>query len=108
MAVSGIIGLHPFPWTFFLLPAALIPWVLMTGGAVLAISTLSVHYRDMRDLVGHLLNLLFFASPIIYSLDGLDVPVVLRRVLAFNPLASLVTVYRDVAFAGEIPSPVTW
>ncbi len=108
MVASAILGAHPFPWTFFLVPLALIPWILTTAGAVLAISALSVHYRDMRDLVGHLLNLLFFASPIIYSLEGLDVPDLLRRVLVFNPLASLVTVYRDVVFAGRFPDPMTW
>lgn len=108
MAVAALAGLHPFPWTFWLLPLALLPWLLVTGGAVLAISVLSVHFRDMRDLVGHLLNLLFFASPIIYTLDGLEVPGMLRRVLALNPLASLVTVYRDVAFAGHLSAPATW
>jgi ABC-type polysaccharide/polyol phosphate export permease len=62
----------------------------------------------MRDLIGHLLNLFFFASPIIYSLDGLDVPTVLRRALELNPLASLVTVYRDVVFSGTVPDVGTW
>jgi ABC-type polysaccharide/polyol phosphate export permease len=108
MAGASLAGLHSFPWTFCLLPLALMPWVLLTGGAVLAISVLAVHFRDMRDLVGHLLNLLFFASPIIYSLDGLEVPGLLRRILVLNPLGSLVTVYRDVVFAGAVPSPVAW
>jgi ABC-2 type transport system permease protein/lipopolysaccharide transport system permease protein len=108
MAASAAAGLHPFPWTFPLVLVALIPWILTTGGAVFAISVLSVHYRDMRDLVGHLLNLLFFSSPIIYSLEGLQVPVVLHRILTLNPLASLVTVYRDAAFAGQVSSPQTW
>lgn len=108
MALSAAAGLHPFPWTFVLFPLALVPWVMVTTGGVLAISVLSVYYRDMRDLVGHLLNLLFFASPIIYSLEGLDVPVLLRRVLVLNPLASLVTVYRDVVFAGTVPAPSVW
>ncbi len=85
MAVSSVAGLHSFPWTFPLVVVALVPWLLTTGGAVLAISVLSVHYRDMRDLVGHLLNLLFFSSPIIYSLEGLQVPVMLHRVLILNP-----------------------
>jgi ABC-type polysaccharide/polyol phosphate export permease len=108
MSVSAAAGLHAFPWTFPLLAVALVPWVLTTGGAVFAISVLSVHYRDMRDLVGHLLNLLFFSSPIIYSLEGLQAPVLLHRVLTLNPLASLVTVYRDAAFAGQVSSPQTW
>jgi ABC-type polysaccharide/polyol phosphate export permease len=75
---------------------------------VFAISALSVHYRDIRDLVGHLLNLLFFSTPIIYSLDGLQVPALLRRVLCLNPLASLVRVYRDAAFAGQVSPLQTW
>jgi ABC-type polysaccharide/polyol phosphate export permease len=104
MVVSSVVGLHPFPWTFWLVPLALVPWILITGGAVMAVSVLSVHYRDMRDLVGHLLNLLFFSSPIIYSLDGLDVPPFLHRVLTLNPLVSLVTTYRDVVFAGRVPT----
>ena len=104
MVVSSVVGLHPFPWTFCLVPLALVPWVLITGGAVMAVSVLSVHYRDMRDLVGHLLNLLFFSSPIIYSLDGLEVPPLLHRVLALNPLVSLVTTYRDVVFTGRVPT----
>jgi ABC-type polysaccharide/polyol phosphate export permease len=108
MGVSAATGLLEFPWTFGLVFVALIPWVLTTGGAVFAISVLSVHYRDMRDLVGHLLNLLFFSSPIIYSLEGLQVPVMLHRVLTLNPLGSLVTVYRDVVFAGRVSSPQIW
>ena len=62
----------------------------------------------MRDLVGHVLNLLFFASPIIYSLDGLEVPDALRRVLVLNPLASLVRVYRDVVFSGMVSGALVW
>jgi ABC-type polysaccharide/polyol phosphate export permease len=91
-----------------MVPLALIPWVMVTGGAVLAVSVVSVHYRDMRDLVGHLLNLLFFASPIIYSLEGLELPDALRRVLVLNPLASLVRVYRDVVFSGGVSAAVVW
>jgi ABC-type polysaccharide/polyol phosphate export permease len=108
MAAAATMGLHPFPRVFWLVPLALAPWIMVTGGAVLAISVLSVHYRDMRDLVGHVLNLLFFASPIIYSLDGLEVPDMLRNVLAVNPLASLVRVYRDVVFTGAVPEVSVW
>ena len=108
LVFSWAAGHHPFPTTFWLVPLALVPWLMAGGGAVLAISVLSVHYRDMRDLVGHLLNLLFFASPIIYSLEGLEVPPLLRRILVLNPLAPLVTVYRDVVFAGIVPSATDW
>ena len=108
MVAAALAGAHSFPWTICLVPLALVPWTLTIGGAVLAVSALAVHYRDMRDLVGHLLNLLFFATPIIYSLDGLEAPSLLVKTLALNPLASLVTVYRDLVFSGVVPSLATW
>jgi ABC-2 type transport system permease protein/lipopolysaccharide transport system permease protein len=108
MVVAAVAGWHPFPVTLWLLPLALLPWLLLAGGATLAVSALSVKFRDLRDLVGHLLNLLFFSSPIIYSLDGLEVPSWLDEVLRLNPLAVLVELYRDLAFAGSIPEPRSW
>jgi len=108
LVVSAAAGWHPFPWTFVYLPAALVPWVLLAGGVAFAVSALAVQFRDVRDLLGHLLNLLFFASPIIYSLEGLELPSMLRRLLVLNPLAPLVTVYRDVAFAGKLSPPGVW
>ncbi len=108
LVVSAVAGWHPFPWTCLLLPVALVPWVLLAGGVAFAVSALAVHFRDLRDLLGHLLNLLFFASPIIYSLEGLELPSMLRRVLLLNPLAPLVAVYRDVAFTGRVSGPGSW
>jgi lipopolysaccharide transport system permease protein len=108
LIIAAIAGWHPFPVTIWMLPLALAPWVLTAGGAALAVSAASARLRDLRDLVGHLLNLLFFSSPIIYSLDGLSVPSWLERPLRFNPMSSLVEVYRSVVFAGRVPEPREW
>jgi len=108
LIVAAVGGWHPFPWTFVLIPVVLIPWVLFTGGVTLAVAAMAVHLRDLRDLLGHLLTLLFFSSPIIYSLDGLEMPPLLHRVLLLNPLAPLVELYRDITFAGEIGDWRAW
>jgi len=108
LAGSAVMGWHPFPWTVLLLPLALVPWVLLTGGVALATAALAVHFRDLRDLVNHLLNLLFFSSPILYSLQGLEVPQLVRRLLHLNPMASVVEVYRDLAFAGRVAGVEKW
>jgi ABC-type polysaccharide/polyol phosphate export permease len=108
MVVSAIAGWHPFPWTFPLVFVALVPWLLVVGGLGLAVSALSVHYRDLRDLLGHLLNLVFFASPIIYSLEGLELPSPLKRLLLLNPLGPLVETYREVVFDGVLGKPASW
>jgi len=106
LAAGALLHLHPFPLTVVLIPLALVPWILVTGGTAMAVSALAVHFRDVRDLTGNLLNLLFFGSPIIYSLDGL--PPTLRHALALNPFASLVEIYRSVAFDGRAAPLATW
>ncbi len=107
LVAAHLLGLHPFPWTVVFLPLALAPWVVLTAGLAFGIAALAVHFRDLRDIVGNVLNLLFFASPIIYSLHSIGSPLVLR-ILRLNPLASLVTVYRDLAFTGTFSPPVEW
>jgi lipopolysaccharide transport system permease protein len=105
-AVAAAGGWHGFPWTLLALPLALIPWILATWGVTAAIAAAAVRLRDLRDLAGHLLNVLFFGSPIIYALDGLDMDEPLRSILAANPFAFLVTTYRNLAFDGRFPDPV--
>jgi lipopolysaccharide transport system permease protein len=106
-AVAAAMGLARFPWTVVLLPFALLIWVTAVGGLALAVASLAVHFRDLKDLLHNLLNLFFFATPIIYTLDQIHVPL-LRRVILANPVTPLIQVYRDVVLLGEVPSLLTW
>lgn len=108
MWAASLFGWHSFPWTMVFLPLALIPWILVASGGAAAISAMAVRLRDLRDLVNHLLNLLFFASPIIYSLDLQQMPPPLLKALRLNPMAPLVTIYRDVVFSGVLPPLSQW
>ena len=71
--------------------------LLLTLGLALLVSALTVHFRDVRDLLTHLLTLWFFATPIIYSVD--QVPPSVRRVLTLNPFTHLAVAYQQVLFA---------
>ena len=106
-AVVAGMGLVRFPWTVVLLPFALLVWVLAVGGLALAVAALAVHFRDLKDLLHNMLNLFFFATPIIYTLDQVRVPI-LHRMIQANPVTPLIQVYRDVVLLGEVPSLVTW
>jgi lipopolysaccharide transport system permease protein len=106
-AVVAFLGLTVFPWTVVLLPVALLLWVLAVAGISLAVAALAVHFRDIKDLLHNLLNLFFFATPIIYPLDMVPLRA-LRRVIQANPVTPLVEVYRDVVLLGRIPSLLTW
>jgi len=66
------------------------------------VSALTVHFRDVRDLLANLLTLWFFATPIIYPIT--QAPERVRRILNLNPFTHLAVAYQDVLFR---PGPFT-
>ena len=69
--------------------------VLMAGLARL-VSALTVHFRDVRDLLQNLLTLWFFATPIIYPLSY--APANVQRLLDLNPFTHRAVAYQEVLF----------
>jgi lipopolysaccharide transport system permease protein len=70
--------------------------LVLTLGLALLVSSLTVHFRDVRDLLSNLLTLWFFATPIIYALS--QVPDSVRRLLNLNPFTHLAVSYQEVLF----------
>ena len=86
---------------------ALLPLVLQTAtlvGLALVAAVVSTYFKDLKDLLMNLLNLLFFATPIIYLREMIPIPA-LRTALGFNPLTSLLRLWQDALFFGVPPSP---
>jgi ABC-type polysaccharide/polyol phosphate export permease len=83
-------------------PIIVLVQLLLTTGLALMVSALTVHFRDVRDLLQNLLTLWFFATPIIYPLER--VPERIRRYLELNPFTHLAVAYQDVLFR---PGPFT-
>jgi ABC-type polysaccharide/polyol phosphate export permease len=77
-------------------PVILLIQLVLTLGLALLVSALTVHFRDVRDLLANLLTLWFFATPIIYALS--QVPGSVRRLLNLNPFTHIVVAYQEVLF----------
>jgi lipopolysaccharide transport system permease protein len=77
-------------------PAVLALLTLTVLGLALAVSALAVHFGDVRDLVGNLLTLAFFLTPVLYPLEA--VPERFRPLLRLNPFASYFSAIHDTAF----------
>jgi len=76
------------------LPLIVFDQLLLTVGLALLVSSLTVHFRDLRDLLGNLLTLAFFATPIVYSLS--QAPDWARPYLKLNPFTHLAVFYQEV------------
>lgn len=104
LAALGNVG-----WTFFFWPYIFAMVILLAFGIGLAVSVYNVFYRDVGYLVGIILQLLFYAVPIIYPFalvpdEAWGIPVV--QLIRFNPLAQLTEMSRDVLYDLELPSLV--
>lgn len=86
-----------WPGLVLVLPLLAAQFAFTVGvGALLA--ALHVVLRDIEQVVGLALMALFYASPIVYPLGMVPEPY--RSWLAMNPLAYVVTRYRDLLLGG--------
>lgn len=74
-------------------PIAILQLLLSAFGISVFFSALNVKYRDFRYIIPFLLQLLFFASPIIYSIADLTKPW-LKYILAANPMNGIIELFR--------------
>jgi lipopolysaccharide transport system permease protein len=88
------------PTDLLWLPVIVLVQLTLTTGLALLVAALTVHFRDVRDLLANLLTLWFFATPIIYPLS--QAPAAVRRVLNLNPFTHLAVSYQEVLF---VPGP---
>jgi len=88
------------------LPAVLLLLVLAVYGLALAVSALAVHFQDVRDVVGNLLTLAFFVTPVLYPIAA--VPERWRPYLRANPFAAFLTAIHDCGFFFRPVSSGDW
>jgi ABC-2 type transport system permease protein len=80
-------GIDP-RWTWLLLPLLLIPLIAFTTGISMILSSLYVTYRDVAPIWAVFSQLLFYATPIIYTYEQAS-PGWQRHVMMSNPLAAI-------------------
>lgn len=95
----------PIKLDIALLPIVVLVQLVLTTGLALVVSALTVHFRDVRDLLANLLTFWFFATPIIYPIE--QAPAAVHRFLNLNPFTHLAIAYQEALFrSGDFAA--TW
>jgi lipopolysaccharide transport system permease protein len=68
----------------------------------LALASLNVYYQDIQYIWALILQVGFFATPVIYPLSVF--PPYLLKVLSYNPLAQVIFLARDVTLYSKVPN----
>ncbi len=92
---------HPVTPALLFLPVAIAIAALFTLGAGLLLSPLAVFFSDVVELVGVFLMLLMYLTPTFYPMT--IVPERFRWLVRFNPVRSILEVFRDPIYNGKIP-----
>jgi len=77
-------------------PVVVFVQLLLTIGLAFIVSALTVHFRDLKDLLANLLTFWFFATPIIYPMSA--APEGGRTFLNLNPFTHLAISYQEILF----------
>jgi lipopolysaccharide transport system permease protein len=104
------LGRLNFSWTFAYLPVLVVIQTALLAGLALLLSAVAVFFRDVVHLVGILVNIWFFLTPVIYPLGTFGDGLAVRLVRWLNPMASLIEFYREILYGsavpvGQIPTP---
>jgi lipopolysaccharide transport system permease protein len=89
-------------------PIVLIVQLTLTIGLALLCAALTVFFRDLGNLLGHVLRVWWYLSPGLWSMERLEGAVgnghpELSAVLHTNPMAVMLGAWRDVFYGGVVP-----
>jgi ABC-type polysaccharide/polyol phosphate export permease len=102
----GIAGASVLPWIFVVVPLVGL-LMLFTTGVALALSAVNVFFRDINYLWGIVAQALFYASPIIYTPDFIEVDA-LRWLTTWGPTGSFVRAFHEVLYDNRMPELARW
>lgn len=104
--VALFVGLeqgHTFSWVLLWgLPFAILAQLAVTYGSTLVVAALNPFFRDMERLIQVFLMMLFYATPIVYTIDM--VPPHLRFLIYLNPMATVIDAYGELFLHGVFPA----
>ena len=99
--LAACVARQPLPVSVLWLPVLLVPQLLFTAGLSWFLAALGVFVRDLGQIMGFLMTIWFFITPICYPEDSL--PGAVAPLLTKNPMYVLVRGYRAIFL--ENPAP---
>ena len=82
-------------------PLILIVQYFLLIGISFIVSSVTVYFRDLQHFIGIALQLLFYATPIVYAPDS--IPQNFQWILQFNPMTYIINGYRDIFYYQQMP-----
>jgi ABC-type polysaccharide/polyol phosphate export permease len=95
LALTFMRGFHSAAW---LLPVALLMQLALQLSLALFLAAIYVFFRDLAQILGFVLSVVFYLSPILYPATGR-----FEKILVWNPLTPLLGLFRSAVLGAPIP-----
>lgn len=91
-----------FSFHIILLPLVILIQYILLLSIVFITSSINVYIRDAEYIINFFVNMLFYATPILYSTELF--PEKFRWILNLNPMAVIINGYRDILYYHNMPN----
>jgi len=95
-------------WPALAAPLVALIQLPLVAGLALGFAALNAHFKDIKDILTNLLTLLFFMTPILYTLKVLEGHPVVHWMVAHNPFTPFIRSYQEAIFYGRWPGSGLW
>lgn len=92
----------PLSWSLIILPINFLLLFLFSLGLALSLSVATVYFRDLPNIIGVLLQMGYYLTPIIYPISM--VPEKYRWIFNLNPMTGFVEIFRMPIHEGILAS----
>lgn len=101
LALGLATDVNTLSWNLAWLPLILLVQLLLTTALALLVAAIIPFLRDLANLVATGLMLLMVLSGVIYNIDAM--PGQIGQLLEYNPLAVVISAYRQIILEGSAP-----
>lgn len=102
IVIFCLIGGIGISWHIVLLPVIAIFQFILTLGLALGLSAINIYIKDTEYIIQFLLNMIFYATPILYPASL--IPNKYQFILFLNPFTEMINSYRDIFLYHQLPS----
>lgn len=89
--------------TIIYLPLIMMIEYLLALGIAFIVSSITVYFRDLEQIIGVLLMAWIYVTPIMYNMEY--VPEQYRSLIVLNPMTPIVEVYHQILYYRIVPTP---
>lgn len=89
-------------WPLLMLPVILFVYLIFTLALTLFISGLNVYYRDLEHIMGILIMVWFYLTPIVYTSSM--IPDEVKYIFDYNPMKVIIEAFHSIFFYNQLPN----